>query len=159
MTDTMNFFEEKELSATSITELQHMVKVLAEKRANYEEEKKKVSALYVEVDELEKTILNVLAETNQKSFTVQGVGTITRSLRTTYSYPKDPDVASKLRQKLIGTDNEDLLTINSARLNSHINQRKLQEEIQGKIYIVQDEFPELGEPSSMEIMSLTKKGK
>lgn len=155
MTDTMNFFEEKELSTTSIADLQHMVKTLSEKRKHYDDEKTKLSALNAEVEELESKILSVLQESNQSKFSVDGIGTVSKVKKYQVSFPKDEENANKLRQFCLEQGYSDKLTVNYQALNSLYNSIKEEKEMRGELDFT-DVIPGVGEPVVRETLSLRK---
>ncbi len=151
----LNFFEEKELSAVSISELQGMVRNLASKNIAIDEIESQAKAMRAEADELKQKILSVLAEHNMKSFKVDGVGTVGTINRYSVKWPKDPEHAAKTRQWLIDQGMESMLNLNHMTLNSLYKDQAAQAEGEGRSPI--GVIPGLGEPEVQPILSFRKK--
>jgi hypothetical protein len=141
----MNFYEEKELSDVSVSELQEMIKVLFEKRKTVEDQEKITKELNAEVDALKQKVLGILEAHNLDNFNASGVGSVYRTAKMQVSYPKDPEQAAKFRQYLIDNGMESMLTLNHQTLNAFYKSKVSEAESQG--LPIADVLPGVGEPS------------
>lgn len=155
MDQQLNFFEEKELSQTSLTELQDMVKKYAHLRKEKEALAKQASDKEAQIDEMEAKIMSVLEASNMEKFPVPGIGTVYTSERFQVSFPKDAEQAATLRAFCMehGLANE--LTINHQRLNAIYKARKEERNLKGEMSL-DDILPGVGEPRVFKSIGLRK---
>lgn len=143
--DNMNFFEEKPLTDVSVAELQGLVKELFDKRKEAEDLEDIVKEKNAYVDSLKQKVLSILEAHNQDNFQVPGYGSVYRTNKFQVSMPKEPEKAAKLRQYLIDTGSESMLTVNHQTLNAFYKSKISEAESQG--LPITDVLPGVDEPS------------
>lgn len=131
--EQMNFFEEVPLEQVSISDLQAMVKTMATKRKEYDEQKKIASDINSEIETLEQKILSILEAHNLTKFPVDGIGTVYTSEKFQVSFPKDPDKAAALRAYCYDNGLDTMLTINHNSLNSLYKSKKEELQLAGEL--------------------------
>lgn len=154
MTDNLNFFEEKELSSTSLNDLQILVRDCFNKRKEYDDAKDAAKKVGEELDALEAKILSILEAHNLPNFTVAGAGTVYKTTKYSVSMPKDAENAAKLRQFLIDTGLESYLTVNHNSLNGLYKSKV--EEAQSQGLPIDGLLPGVSEPTPYTTIGLRK---
>lgn len=150
----MDFFEERDVSGTSLTVLQDLIKECFKKRAEYDVQKKVLTAIGEQVDALEQQILSILETHNQPSFAVEGVGSVYKTTKYSVSMPKDTENAERLRVFLYDKGLQNELTVNHNALNKLYKDLKFEAESQGLKTL--DVLPGVGEPTPYTTIGMRK---
>lgn len=152
--DEFNFgFSEKPLDQTTIQELDAMVKLLFEKRAEYEDLEEQASEKNKEVEALKSKVMNILEATGRLNHETPGAGKISTVTKYQVSFPKDEVGAAKFRQYLVDNGMESMLTMNHMTLNAFFKS-KLEEA--GESADPSSVLPGIGQPEARITLSMRK---
>jgi len=108
-----------------IAQMDSLVVKYREARVKYEEAKKAAAELYHEYEKLENQVLKALEVSGKSKYFVDGVGTVSTTIKHSFKVPSDPAEKVRLFEYIEKTHGKDVLIgylgIHSASLNSFAN--------------------------------------
>ena len=145
----------KKRKEVSVSQIRELMEHYAATRADYEAKKAESNKAYDEVKKLQMDIVNILNDANLKSFKVDGLGTVTKKVKTSVTTPKtiEDKKAMFAHFKEQGEDTFwTYATVNSQSLNSYYRNMSQEAAERGETFNI----PGVGEPTMMEEISFRK---
>jgi len=109
----------------SVAQMDALVTAYREKRLAYEKAKEESSKKYHELEEAESQVRNALQATGKNKYFVDGIGTVSLTIKSSFQTPKTGEDKTKLFEYIRETHGEEALlnylSIHSASLNSFAN--------------------------------------
>lgn len=149
------FLQEKELSTTTIQELDAMVKKMFALRDEADELESKAKELKAECEEIKFKVMKVLEATNRSNHETPGAGKVYTQTKYSVTFPKDPEKAAQFRQYVLDNGLDSMLTVNHQTLNSFYKQEL---ERLGESADPASVFPGVGAPEQHVVLAM-KRGK
>jgi hypothetical protein len=147
--------EEKELSSTTIQELDAIVKDMFAKRDEAERLESEASELNKQVEALKAKVMSILEATGRMNHETPGAGKVYTQTKYQVSFPKEQEQADLFRSYLIENGMDSMLTMNHMTLNAFFKS-KLEEA--GENADPSRVLPGIGAPEQRIILAM-KRGK
>jgi hypothetical protein len=149
----MNEWSETPTQSITLEQMDSLVDTMAVLRTQYETAKRAATELHNQLEEAEQAVLNALAASGKKNYTVDGVGQVYTVTKEQYTTPKVNDDKTKLFNYIKDKYGPDVLMtmvgINHQTLNSWANK----ETETGDVMTI----PGLQEPTSVTTLSFRRK--
>lgn len=149
------FLQEKELSATTIQELDAMVKKMFALRDEADELESKAKELKSECEMVKHKVMEILEATNRTNHETPGAGKVYTQTKYQVTFPKEPEKAAQFRQYILDNGLDSMLTVNHQTLNSFYKQEL---ERLGEAADPSSVLPGVGAPEQHVVLAM-KRGK